>query len=120
MVIQWLSSDYEIPFTQVPTKFLFALNNKSCYVILQFLRKELKRQVKCGILSVVPCRLLIFNPIFFVFINKWRLVVDCRLLIPYVVNRMIMLADFSCVTAMLSIGDIYHLTILNKDIGKYF
>ena len=56
MVTRWLTTVYEILFTQVPTKFLSAKNNKSCYDNIQFAREELKRQVKCGILSEVSYR----------------------------------------------------------------
>ena len=51
MVTQWLTTDYEIPFPQVPTKFLLAKNNKSCFDNLAFTREELQRHVKCGIPS---------------------------------------------------------------------
>ena len=51
MVAWWLTTGYEIPFTQVPTKSLSTKNNKSCYDNLQFTREELARQVKSGILS---------------------------------------------------------------------
>ena len=78
MVTRWLSSGYEIPFTQVPTKSLSAKNNKSCYDNLQFAREELKRQVKCGILSEVSYKPKIINPISCIFTNMWRLVVDCQ------------------------------------------
>ncbi len=53
MVTRWLTSGYEIPFTQLPLKFLGAKNNKSCINNLDFAREELQRQVKCGILSKV-------------------------------------------------------------------
>ena len=102
MVISWLTTSYEIPFTQVPTKMLFAKNNKSCIDNLAFARKELQRQVKCGILSEVPFRPHIVNPISCVYTNKWRLVVNCRLLNPYVAKRKIKLEDLSCVPAMVS------------------
>ena len=105
MVTQWLSTGYEIPFTQVPTKMLSAKNNKSCFNNLAFAREELQRQVKCGILSEVSYRPHIVNPISCVFTNKWRLVVDCRLLNPYVAKRKIKLEDLSCVPAMVSKGD---------------
>ena len=36
MVTRWLTTGYEIPFAKVPTKSLFAKNNKSCLNNLQF------------------------------------------------------------------------------------
>ena len=56
MVIRWLTTGYEIPFTKVPTKFLSAKNNWFCLDNLDFAREELQRQVKCGVLSEVPFR----------------------------------------------------------------
>ena len=47
MVIRWLTTGYEIPFTKVPTKMLYAKNNRSCIDNLAFAREELQRQVKC-------------------------------------------------------------------------
>ena len=38
------------------------------------------------------------------FSNKWRLVVDCRLLNPYVTKRKIKLEDLCCVHSMVSRG----------------
>ena len=104
MVTRWLTSGYEIPFTQLPPKFLGAKNNKSCINNLDFAREELQRQVKCGILSEVPYRPLVVNPISCVYSNKWRLVVDCRLLNPYVAKRKIKLEDLRCVPTMVSKG----------------
>ena len=70
MVTRWLTTVYEIPFTQVPTKFLSAKNNKSCLDNLQFAREELKRQFNCGILSEVSYKPKIINPISCIFTNK--------------------------------------------------
>ena len=53
MVIRWLTTGYEIPFTKVPTKFLSAKNNRSCLDNLDFTREELQRQVKFGVLPEV-------------------------------------------------------------------
>ena len=119
MVTRWLTTGYEIPFTQAPTKLLSAKNNKSCYNNIQFTREELKRQVKCGILSEVSYTPQIINPISCVYTNKWRLVVDGRLLNPYVVKRKIGLGDLSCVPAMVSKDDLCQLTTLKKYIGKF-
>ena len=69
---------------------------------LAFAREELQRQVKAGILSEVSVRPHIVNPISCVFTNKWRLVVDCRLLNPFVVKRKIKLEDISCLPAIVS------------------
>ena len=80
MVTRWVTSGYEIPFSKVPKKPLSAKNNKSCFNNLDFAREELQRQVNCGILSEVLYKPLVVNPISCVFSNKWRLVVDCRLL----------------------------------------
>ena len=44
------------------------------------------------------------NPILCVFTNKWRLVVDCRLLNLYVAKRKIKLEDLQCVPTMVSKG----------------
>ena len=70
MVTRWLTSGYEILFTQLPPKFLGAKNNKSCINNLDFAREELQRQVKCGIFSEVPYRPLVVNPISCVYSNK--------------------------------------------------
>ena len=91
IVTHWLTTGYEIPFIKVPRKPLSAKNNRSCISNLDFAREELQRQVKCGILSEVTYRPLIVNPISCVYSNKWRLVVDCRLLNPYVAKRRIKL-----------------------------
>ena len=114
MVTLWLTTGYEIPFTQVPTKFLSAKNNKSCYDNLQFAREELCRQVKSGILSEVSYKPAVINPISCVFTNKWRLVVDCRLLNPYLVKQKIKLEDLSCVHAMVSKDDYMSTDYLEK------
>ena len=105
MVTWWLTTGYEIPFTKVPTKSLSAKNNKSCLNNLQFATKELARQVKSGILLEVSYNPAVINPISCVFTNKWRLVVDCRLLNPYLVKRKIKLENLSCVHAMVSKDD---------------
>ena len=68
MVTRWLTSGYEIQFTQVPTKLLSAKNNRSCIDNIKFAREELQRQVKGGILSEVSYRPTIVNPIY---ANKW-------------------------------------------------
>ena len=114
MVTRWLTTGYEIPFTQVPTKFLSAQNNKSCLDNLQFAREELKRQVNCGILSEVSYKPKITNPISCVFTNKWRLVVDCRLLNPYIVKHKIKLEDLSCIHTMVSKNDFMSTDNLEK------
>ena len=100
MVTRWLKSGYEIPFTELPARPLSANNNKSCRDNLTFAREELKRQVDSGILSKVSYRPLVINPISCVYSNKWRLVVDCRLLNPYVAKRKIKLEDLRSVPAM--------------------
>ena len=114
MVTCWLTTGYEIPFIQVPTKPLFAKNNQSCINNLAFAREELQRQVKAGILSEVSDRPYIVNPISCVFTNKWRLVVDCRLLNPYVTKRKIKLEDLSCVPAIVSKNDYMYTDDLEK------
>ena len=58
MVTRWLSSGYEIPFTQLPSKFLGAKNNKSCINNLAFAREELK-----GRLKVVSCLRFHIDPL---------------------------------------------------------
>ena len=96
MLTRWLATGYEIQFTQVPTKFA---------------REELYRQVKSGILSEVSYKPAVINPISCVFTNKWRLVLDCRLLNPNVVKWKTRLEDLSCVPA--------RMTTLKKGIGIY-
>ena len=91
MVSRWMTTGYELPFNSVPPTPLSASNNKSLNTNLEFARAEIERQVKMGILSEVPYRPFIINPISVVFTNKWRLVVDCRLLNPYLVKRKIKL-----------------------------
>ena len=61
----------------------------------------------------------IVNPISCVFTNKWRLVVDFRLLNPYVVQRKIKLEDLSCVPAIVFKNDFMSKDDLEKDIGIY-
>merc|ERR1711867_36193 len=119
MVTRWLTTGYEIPFTQPPPKFISAKNNKSCINNLDFAREELQRQVKCGILSEVPYRPLVVNPISCVYSNKWRLVVDCRLLNPYVAKRKIKLEDLRCVPPWYQKVDICQSTTLRKVIGRW-
>ena len=63
MVTRWLTTGYEIPFSKVPAAPLSARNNKSCRVNIDFARAELKRQVSMGILSEVPWKPYIINPI---------------------------------------------------------
>ena len=113
-----LSTGYKIPFTKVPTKMLSAKNNKSCYNNIDFVREELQRQVKCGIISEVSYRPHIVNPISCVFTNKWRLIVDCTLLNPYVAKHKIKLEDLSCVPAMVSKGDYMSKDDLEKGYGQ--
>lgn len=48
MVTHWLTSGYEIPFTQLPPKFLSAKNNKSCTDNLVFAREELQYRRSLG------------------------------------------------------------------------
>ena len=72
------------------------------------------RQVKCGILSEVSYKPAVINPISCVYSNKWRLVVDCRLLNPYLVKRKIKLEDLSCIPTMLSEGNFMSTDNLEK------
>ena len=51
-------------------------------------------------MSKVSYRPLVVNPISCVYSNKLRLVVDCRLLNPYVEKRKIKLEDLRCVPSM--------------------
>ena len=67
MVIRWLTTGYEIPFSKVPKKPLRARNNKSCINNIDFAREELQRQVNCGILSEVSYEPLVVNSISCVF-----------------------------------------------------
>ena len=72
---------------------------------LSFAREQLKQQVKAGILSEVSERSIVINPISCVFTNKWRLVVDCRLLNPYNIKRKIKLEDLSVISKIVSRHD---------------
>ena len=65
-----------------------------------------------------PIDPVIVNPILCVYTNKWRLVVDCRLLNPYVAKRKIKLEDLSCVPSMVSKGDNMSTNNFEKVIGK--
>merc|ERR1712112_445934 len=82
-----------------------ARNNLQSTTNLKFARAELKRQVSMGILSEVPWKPYIINPISCVYSNKWRLVVDCRLLNPFVLKRKIKLEDLSVLPNLVSQGD---------------
>ena len=42
MVTRWLTTGYDIPFTKVPTKPLFARYNQYCIKNLDFAREELQ------------------------------------------------------------------------------
>ena len=118
MVTRWLTTGYEIPFFKVPRKPLCARNNKSCVHNLDFAREELQRQVNCGILSEVPYEPLVVYPISCVYSNKWRLVVDCRLLNPYVAREKLSWQTFVLFTPWLVEVHTCLLTTLKKDIGK--
>ena len=69
---------------------------------LAFAREELQRQVRAGFLCEVAVQPQIINHISCVKTNKWRLIVDCRLLKPYVAKRKIKLEDLLCVPTMVS------------------
>ena len=72
------------------------------------------RQVKCGILSEVSYKPAVINLISCFFTNKWRLVVDCRLLNPYLVKHIIKLEDLSFVHTMVSKGNFMSTDNLEK------
>ena len=105
MVTRWLTTGYEIPFAQIPKSRLSARNNRSCLVNIDIARAEIKKQVSMGVLSEVPWKPYIVNPISVVYSNKWRLVVDCRLLNPFVQKRKIKLEDLSILPNLVSQGD---------------
>ena len=114
MVNRWMTTGYELPFNSVPTTPLSASNNKSLSTNLEFARAEIERQVKMGILSEVPYKPFIINPISVVFSNKWRLVVDCRLLNPYLVKRKIKLEDLRVIPDLVSRNDFMSTDDLEK------
>ena len=74
-------------------------------VNIDFARAEIMRQVKMGILTEVSWEPRIINPISVVWSNKWRLVIDCQLLNPFVTKRKIKLEDLAVIPSLLSQGD---------------
>ena len=70
----------EPSFNSFPPISLSAPNNKSLNTILELAKAELERQVNIRILSEVPYRPFTIKLISVVFTNKWRLMVNCRLL----------------------------------------
>ena len=128
MVTCWMKTCYELPFASIPSKPLSALNNKSLHVNIEFAIAEIEREVKCGILSEVPWKPFIANPISVVYTNKWRLVVDCRLLNPFLQKRKVKLEDLNVVPNLVSEGDymstddlekVYWQVPLNPKFRKY-
>ena len=114
MVSRWLKIGYEIPFSKVPKKLLSAPNNKSCLTNMQFACEVIDKQVKARILSEVNNRPRIINLISCVYSNKWCLVVDCRLLNPFLVCRKTKLEDLSLISSVVSEGDF----MSTKDLEK--
>ena len=114
MVSRWSRTGYELPFASIPPNPLSAPNNKSLYDNLTFARAEVGRQVKMGILSEVSWRPFIVNPISVDFTNKWRLVVDCRLLNPFLVKRKVKLEDLKVIPDLVSRGDFMSTDDLEK------
>ena len=76
----WMATGCELSFNSFPPISLSAPNNKSLNTNLELAKAELERQVKMRILSEVPYRPFTINLISVVFTNKWRLMVNCRLL----------------------------------------
>ena len=114
MVSRWMRSGYELPFATIPPIARSASNNKSLFTNITFARAEIVRQVKMGILSEVPWKPFIINPISVVFTNKWRMVVDCRLLNPFLVKRKIKLEDLRVVPDLVSEGNFMSTDDLEK------
>ena len=114
MVSRWMTTGYELPFNSVPPTPLSASNNKSLSTNIDFARAEIVRQVNMGILSEVAYKPFIVNPISVVFTNKWRLVVDCRLLNPYLVKRKIKLEDLRVVPDLVCRDDFMSTDDLEK------
>ena len=56
-------------------------------------------------LSEVSWKPWIINPIMCAYSNKWRLVIDCRLLNPYLIRRKTKLEDLSLVSSIIEKGD---------------
>ena len=105
MVSRWMETGYELPFSSIPPNPLSANNNKSLFSNINFAAEEIDRQVKMGILSEVPWKPFIVNPISVVYSNKWRLVVDCRLLNPFLVKRKVKLEDLNVIPDLVNPGD---------------
>ena len=65
-----MTTGYELPFASLPPTPRSASNNRSLFDNLDFARAEIGRQVKIGILSEVPWKPFIINPISVVFTDK--------------------------------------------------
>ena len=119
MVSWWLETGYEIPFSTVPAHQLSAPNNKSCRDNIVCAREEIQHQVRMGVLSEVPWKPRIINPITCVYSNNWRLVIDCRLLNPHLIRRKTKLEDLSLVSSIVEKGDFMSTDDLKrKEIGQ--
>ena len=116
MVLRWITSGYEIPFDTVPSCYLSAPNNKSSTVNIDFVRSEIAKQVVMGVLSEVPWRPRVINPLTATFSNKWCLVMDCKLLNPFITKRKVNLEDLVVVPALVSEGDFMLMDDLEKGI----
>ena len=105
MVSCWLKTGYELPFSSVLPKAMSAPNNRSLFTNLEFAEAEIGRQVEMGILSEVPWKPFVINPISVVYTNKWPLVMDCRLINPYITKRKVQLEDLNMIPDLVSEGD---------------
>ena len=67
-----------------------------------------------GVLSEVPWKPRIINPISCVFLNKWRLVVDCRLLNPFLYRCKTKLEDLYLISSVMTKDDFISTDDLEK------
>ena len=70
MVSRWIDHGYNIPFDSVPSGYLSAPNNKSSIEHIDFVRSEIAKQVSMGLLSEVPWRPKVTNPLTATYSNK--------------------------------------------------
>ena len=119
MVSRWIAKGYNIPFDTVPSGYLSAPNNKSSFDHIDFVRSEIANQVSMGLLSEVPWRPKVTNPLTATYSNKWRLVMDCRLLNPFVTKRKVKLEDLVVVPALVAEGDFMSTDDLEKGYWQF-
>ena len=72
-----------------------------------------------GLLSEVPWKPRVINPLTATYSNKWHLVMDCRLLNPFVTKRKVKLEDLVVVPALVSEGDFMSMDDLEKGYWQF-